>query len=106
MQKGHRAPFRFFSFFLFNFSFPSLCHFRKGGDDAMPATINKQRLIGQLFTALKKQYDPPHAAARPVLEEAVYALLREGATGEEADRAFDALRKDFFDWNEVRVSSQ
>ncbi|MFO0808086.1 MAG: hypothetical protein U0746_05645 [Gemmataceae bacterium] len=71
----------------------------------MPATTNKQRLLNQLFTALKKHYDPPEPSERPVLEQCVFAILREGATREEADLAFDRIQKQFFDWNEVRVSS-
>lgn len=71
----------------------------------MPATTNKQRLLGQLFVALKKYYDPPEPADRPVLEQCVYGILREGATREEAEVAFDRLQTQFFDWNEVRVSS-
>jgi endonuclease III len=72
---------------------------------AMPATTNKQRLLGTLFTALKKHYDPGEPAERPVLDHMIYAVLREGATREDADRAFAALRDRFFDWNEIRVSS-
>src|SRR4051812_35900681 len=72
----------------------------------MPATINKQRVLTTLFTALKKHYgEPADPPDRPVLEQMVYALLREGATRKEADKAFDHLGKTFFDWNEVRVSS-
>src|SRR5438270_5151895 len=72
----------------------------------MPATINKQRVLTTLFTTLKKHYGelgaPPD---RPVLEQMVYAILREGATRKDADKAYDRLGKTFFDWNEVRVSS-
>jgi len=71
----------------------------------MSATASKQQLLTTLFTTLRKHYsvgDPPE---RPVLEQMVYALLREGATCEEADAAFDRLKSQFFDWNEVRVSS-
>lgn len=73
----------------------------------MPATtINKQRLLTTLFTVLKKHYgDSGHPPERPVLEQMIYALLREGSTRKDADKAFDRLRKVFFDWNEVRVSS-
>src|SRR5207253_2839062 len=34
-----------------------------------------------------------------------YAVCREGATREAADNAFKSLQEQFFDWNEVRVSS-
>jgi len=73
----------------------------------MPVTTNKQRLLATFLTTLKKTYgdpgDPP--PVRPVLEEMVYAILREGATRADADRAFARLRGQFYDWNEVRVSS-
>ncbi|MBY0528140.1 MAG: hypothetical protein K2R98_32385 [Gemmataceae bacterium] len=58
-----------------------------------------------LFTTLKKRYDPAEPEARPVLEQLLYAVCREGTTREQADRAFSNLRERFYDWNEVRVSS-
>jgi len=71
----------------------------------MPATINKQRLLTSVLTALKKQYDPPEAPELPVLEQFLYSVLRENASTRAADRAFRSLQERFFDWNEVRVSS-
>lgn len=71
----------------------------------MPATINKQRVLTTLFTILKKHYgEPGKLPERPVLEQMVYAVLRQDATRKAADKAFDRLNKLFFDWNEVRVS--
>src|SRR5262245_47772435 len=71
----------------------------------MPTTTNKQRVLTQLFTTLKKRYAPQDAEARPVLEQLIYAICREEATREQADQAFRHLQEKFFDWNEVRVSS-
>jgi endonuclease III len=72
----------------------------------MATTINKQRLLTHLFSATKKTVDvDSEAEPRPVLHEFIYALCREDATREEADRAFQNLCDHFFDWNEVRVSS-
>lgn len=73
----------------------------------MPATTNKQQLLTQAHALLKKKLRAPGPAAadRPVLEELVYAVCREGVTSEEADRAYESLRKGFLDWNEVRVST-
>ena len=71
----------------------------------MPTTTNKQRVLNQLFTVLKKRYEPADPEALPVLEQFLYAVCREGATREQAERAYRALRERFFDWNEVRVSS-
>jgi len=64
----------------------------------MPATtINKQRLLTTLFTALKKHYgEPGHPPERPVLEQMIYALLREGSTRKDADKAFERLPQDVF----------
>ena len=71
----------------------------------MPTTTNKQRLVTQIFTTLKKRYGAAEPEARPVLEQFLYAICREGATRGQADRAFRNLQERFFDWNEVRVSS-
>src|SRR5215467_9522331 len=71
----------------------------------MQTTINKQRLLTHLFTALKKAYNPADPVNRPVFEQFLYALCRENATREQADEAYSNLRGQFFVWNEVRVSS-
>jgi endonuclease III len=66
-------------------------------------TINKQKLVSQIFSMAKsKNAEPP---ARPVLEQFLYAICREGATREQADEAYKNLQERFFDWNEIRVSS-
>lgn len=70
----------------------------------MATTMNKQKVVNHLFTALSKHAKAGHAE-RPVFEQFVYAILREGATREHADQAFENLQTRFFDWNEVRVSS-
>jgi endonuclease-3 len=74
-------------------------------DTLMPTTTNKQRLLIQIFTVLKKKYEPRELEARPVLEQVLYAICREGASRQQADRAYCNLQEHFFDWNEVRVSS-
>lgn len=72
----------------------------------MPTTMNKQQLLEHVLKTLKKHYDvPAEAEKRPVLEHLVYAIIREGTTRDRADKAFKGLRTQFFDWNEVRVSS-
>lgn len=74
----------------------------------MAAAQNKQTQLAHLQAAIKKK-TTAHADSpeRPVLDEVVYAILRDGATPEQADAAFARLKdKDvFFDWNEIRVSS-
>jgi len=73
----------------------------------MATMTNKQKLVTHVFTVLGKAAKLQEAddSPRPLLEEFIYALLREGATAAAADDAFAALKKVFFDWNEVRVSS-
>src|SRR5205807_1663351 len=61
----------------------------------MPVTINKQRLLTHLFSSLKKRYEPAEPEPRPVLEQLLYAVVREGATREQADRAFRLLQERF-----------
>jgi endonuclease-3 len=70
----------------------------------MATTTNKQRVLNQIWT-FKKRYGATEPEVRPVLEQFLYAICREGATREEADRAFRNLQERFFDWNEIRVSS-
>jgi endonuclease III len=71
----------------------------------MSTTINKQRVLQQLTTLLAKNGKAADAGDRPVLEQFLYAICREGVTRELADRAYRNLREQYFDWNEVRVSS-
>jgi endonuclease-3 len=71
----------------------------------MATTVNKQRLLTQLLSGLGKAGKAAEPEGRPVLEQFVYAVCREGTTRELADQAYNALRDRFFDWNEVRVSS-
>jgi endonuclease-3 len=77
----------------------------EGAMRVMPAATNKQRLLTLLFNTLKKRYEPADPEARPVLEQLLYSVCREGTTRERADRAFLGLRQRFYDWNEIRVSS-
>src|SRR5437879_986402 len=70
----------------------------------MATTVNKQKIVSQLFTSLAK-HAKSKPGERPVLEQFVYAILRENATRDAADQAFTSLREQFFDWNEIRVSS-
>src|SRR5262249_57287571 len=71
----------------------------------MPTVTNKQRVLTHLFALVKKHPRAGEAEPRPVLEQFIYGICREGATRSQADRAFANLRDRFFDWNEVRISS-
>lgn len=72
----------------------------------MPATTNKQQILATAQTALRKKFPPPpEPPKRPILEEVLYAVCREGVPSARADAAFAKLKGTFFDWNEVRVST-
>jgi endonuclease III len=71
----------------------------------MAVTTNKQRVVNQIFTSYKKRYEPQELQQRPVLEQFLYAICREGVSREDADQAYRSLQELFFDWNELRVSS-
>jgi endonuclease III len=71
----------------------------------MATTTNKQRLLNQVLSSFPVEAGS-EADPRPVLEQFVYGLCRENATPEQADCAYRTLCERFFDWNEVRVSSQ
>jgi endonuclease-3 len=72
----------------------------------MPATTNKQQLLERSLKLLEKKFPvPPEPDKRPVMEELLYAICREGVPTDRADAAFKRLKDAFFDWNEVRVST-
>tara|TARA_R110002049_G_scaffold27321_3_gene94407 strand:- start:42033 stop:43250 length:1218 start_codon:yes stop_codon:yes gene_type:complete len=67
---------------------------------------NRAKLIGKLHTALKKNYTGPSAQpTRPLLEHLLYACLLEDAPFDLADESLAKCEQDFFDWNEVRVTT-
>lgn len=70
------------------------------------ATPSRSSVLTKMHKVLKKHYKPvaPHPE-RTVLEHALYAVCLENAHYETADAAFRALATEFFDWNEVRVST-
>ena len=67
---------------------------------------NRAALIGKLHTALKKHYQvQPSPPARPLLDHVLYASLLEDAPYDLADEALAKCEQEFFDWNEVRVTT-
>ncbi len=67
---------------------------------------NRAGLITKLHTALKKQFKPaPASPGRPLLEHLLYASLLEDAPADLADEGFAKCEQEFFDWNEVRVTT-
>jgi endonuclease-3 len=71
----------------------------------MATTVNKQKILDHVVTALRKRFDVPEPTSRSVLEHLLYSIVREGTTREKADLAFATLKGRFVDWNEVRVST-
>jgi len=71
----------------------------------MATATNKQKLITQIFGTERKHGRPGETATRPVLEQFIYAICRADTTRTAADQIFENLRQNFYDWNEVRVSS-
>lgn len=69
------------------------------------ATTSKQRLLQAVLSGQDKAR-PSEEDDRPVLEQFLYALCLEGTSFTQADRAWQSLKTSFFDWNEVRVSSE
>jgi len=69
-----------------------------------PASRTQQ--VTRLFELLSKTYRKrPADAERPVLENLVFAAVLENTRYEIASRVFTTLKEEFFDWNEVRVST-
>lgn len=75
----------------------------------MATTVNKQRLLGQVLARAPKSAptvdDSGDGSGRGVLEQFIFGLCREGATTPQAEVAYANLKKKFYDWNEIRVSS-
>lgn len=70
------------------------------------ASNNRAALITKVIKVVKKHYKPVEAPReRNVLEHLVFASCVENSLHEDADKVVAALTTDYFDWNEVRVSS-
>ncbi len=70
------------------------------------AATSKTQLLTDVFNALKKHYKlTPRPERMTVLEAVIFAVCHEGTTREQANQALSRFKDEFFDWNEVRVSS-
>jgi endonuclease III len=70
------------------------------------ATSNRAALINRTLRILKKHYTPvPAPKDRTLFEHLMFACLLENSPFEAAEQVFATLRTDYFDWNEVRVST-
>ena len=70
------------------------------------ATPNRAALISKTHKALKQHFETVLPdAKRPLLEQLLFACCLENAHYEAAEKVFARLGHNFFDWNEVRVST-
>ncbi len=70
------------------------------------ATPNRATLIGRTLKVLRKHYKPVAPVKdRPLLEHLLFACLFEDSPHETAEQVFATLKGNYFDWNEVRVST-
>ena len=70
------------------------------------STSNRAGLITKIFKVLKKYYKPAISRQdRPLLEHVLYGCCLENSTAEAVDEVFARLEQNYFDWNEIRVTS-
>ncbi|MFP6604020.1 MAG: hypothetical protein VB862_15915 [Pirellulaceae bacterium] len=70
------------------------------------STSNRAGLYKKTFRVLKKHYKPVIPVAdRSLLEHLLYACCLENSQPETADEAYAKLQENYFDWNEIRVTS-
>lgn len=70
------------------------------------ANPNRTALLSKTHRVLKQHYTPVAPPSnRPLLEHLLFALVLENAPFDVAEKIFNHLAKNYFDWNEVRVST-
>jgi len=72
------------------------------------ATQSKAQLLTDVHALLKRRYKPKpdrNATRLSVLKAVVYGICHEDTTREQANQAISRFNDEFFDWNEIRVSS-
>lgn len=70
------------------------------------ASPSRTTLLAKMHRVLKKHYDAAKPdGERPILEAMLYACCLENASRGKADAAFSAIKRTFFDWNEMRVAT-
>lgn len=67
---------------------------------------NRAALVNKVLKVVKKHYKPAGPLKdRSLLEHLVFACCAENSPYEAAERVFQTLTTDYYDWNEVRVST-
>ena len=72
------------------------------------ASQSKTQLLNNIHALLKRRYKPKADRSAPklsVLSAVVYGICHEDTTREHANQALSRFNDEFFDWNEIRVSS-
>ncbi|NOY40845.1 MAG: hypothetical protein GXP26_03270 [Planctomycetes bacterium] len=70
------------------------------------ASNNRAAVINKVLKVVKRHFKPVEPLQdRSLLEHLLYACCLENSLPEDADKVFATLSQDFFDWNEVRVTS-
>ncbi len=70
------------------------------------ASKNRAALVNKVLKVVKKHFKPaPPGKERLLLEHLLVACCLENSSYESAERVFQSLTADYFDWNEVRVST-
>ena len=70
------------------------------------AVTNRAAKIAKLQKYVKKNYEPVFPPAdRTVMEHLLYACCLEDSKFDDADQSFAMLQQNYFDWNEVRVTT-
>jgi endonuclease-3 len=72
------------------------------------ATPSKTQLLTSIYTSLKRRYKSKadrNASKLSVLKSVIYGICHEDTTREQANQALSRFDDEFFDWNEIRVSS-
>lgn len=73
---------------------------------AKSKSVDRPKIVARLMKLLKKEFGGlPKRESMPVLETMVYGILLENSTFDAADAAYERLTSEFFDWNEIRVST-
>ena len=69
-------------------------------------STNRAALLTKTHKVLKKHYKPVSPPAdRPVLQHLLYAACLENAKHQDVDEVMAKLEQNYFDWNEVRVTT-
>lgn len=70
------------------------------------ATPNRSALITRTIKVLRKHFKPVAPPKdRSLFEHLLFACLVEDSPQESAEQVFETLKRDYFGWNEVRVST-